>query len=167
MFRRTSKSHVCNVWFWIIHESQYTDFEKTFSVICKQKIEQIYMKKSRFILNTLTKNVFGTLLISSQSSRVCQSAVVLLKKRLYQNCFRFAQQFWSTQTQMHFASPLSFTLINTLHLLKCLNKPRATEGWISVHLELHTPNPFFNVNAMKSDLYQVLTFRPPRPQWFV
>ena len=111
--------------------------------------------------------MIGTLLISSQSSRVCQSAVVLLKKRLYQNCFRFAQQFWSTQTQMHFAFPLSFTLINTRILSKCLNKPRATEGWISVHLELHTPNPFFYVNAMKSDLYQVFTFRQPRPQWFV
>ena len=70
-----------------------TDFEKIFSVICKQKIEQIYMKKSRFILNTLTKKKIETLLISLQSSRVCQSAVVLLKKRLYQNCFRFAQQF--------------------------------------------------------------------------
>ena len=70
-----------------------TDFEKKISVICKQKIEQIYMKKSRFILNTLTKKKIETLLISLQSSRVCQSAVVLLKKRLYQNCFRFAQQF--------------------------------------------------------------------------
>ena len=49
--------------------------------------------ESRFILNTLTLNKLGTLLISLQSSRVCQSAVVLLKKRLYQNCFRFAQQF--------------------------------------------------------------------------
>ena len=29
-----------------------TDFEKIFSVICKQKIEQIYMKKSKFVLNT-------------------------------------------------------------------------------------------------------------------
>ena len=44
-------------------------------------------------LNTLTKKKIETLLISLQSSRVCQSAVVLLKKRLYQNCFRFAQQF--------------------------------------------------------------------------
>ena len=49
--------------------------------------------KNRFILNTLTKKKIETLLISLQSSRVCQSAVVLLKKRLYQNCFRFAQQF--------------------------------------------------------------------------
>ena len=87
------------------------------------KMQKNVLDKSRFILNTLTKKKIETLLISLQSSRVCQSAVVLLKKRLYQNCFRFAQQFWSTQTQMHFASPLSFTLINTLHLSKCLNKP--------------------------------------------
>ena len=85
-------------------------------------------------LNTLTKKKIETLLISLQSSRVCQSAVVLLKKRLYQNCFRFAQQFWSTQTQMHFASTLSFTLINTLHLSKCLNKPLWTRLTESEHL---------------------------------
>ena len=117
-----------------------TDFEKKISVICKQKIEQIYMGKSRFILNTLTKKKIETLLISLQSSRVCQSAVVLLKKRLYQNCFRFAQQFWSTQTQMHFASTLSFTLINTLHLSKCLNKPlwmRLTKVWKLQHHSSH------------------------------
>ena len=144
-----------------------TDFEKKISVICKQKIEQIYMEKSRFILNTLTKNMIGTLLISSQSSRVCQSAVVLLKKRLYQNCFRFAQQFWSTQTQMHFASPLSFTLINTLHLSKCLNKPlwtRLTEGEHLVQITLHC---IYTKKSIRSVENQVFNFPFSCSLWFV